>query len=139
MRGCRGLSNSKPEVDGLDDLLMDREQAAFDLAFSREGRRDQQGYVTPAQARAFLKMSRQRRSTHDAVQPGHPLMLAYFRAIESTDAADVSSATNRLLPASDTPVAADDHRIRSPPLSKSFVTRVVAQPPRARSAPGTRV
>src|SRR5262245_16250269 len=26
MRGCRALSNSKPEVDGLDDLLEDRDQ-----------------------------------------------------------------------------------------------------------------
>ena len=141
MRGCRGLSNSKPEVDGLDDLLMDREQAAFDLAFSREGRRDQQGYVTPAQARAFLRMSRQRRSTHDAVQPGHPLMLAYFRAIESTDAADVSSATNRLLPASDTPVAAavaDDHQDSIAAVVEVLRDAgVVAQPPRALlGAPG---
>ena len=24
MRGCRSLSNSRPEVDGLDDLLTDR-------------------------------------------------------------------------------------------------------------------
>jgi hypothetical protein len=31
----------------------------FDLAFNRERRREQQGYVTPAEARAFLQMSRQ--------------------------------------------------------------------------------
>ena len=34
MRGCRSLSNSKPEVDGLDDLLTDEEQVMFDLAFT---------------------------------------------------------------------------------------------------------
>ena len=65
MRGCRSLSNSRPEVDGLDDLLTDREQVMFDLAFDRERRREQQGYVTPAQARAFLQMSRQLRLGHD--------------------------------------------------------------------------
>src|ERR1700680_1642059 len=35
MRGCRSLSNSTPEVDGLDDLLTDREQVMIDLAFER--------------------------------------------------------------------------------------------------------
>ena len=59
MRGCGRLSNSGSELDGLDDLLADRKQALFDLATNRERRRDQQGYVTPAQARAFLQMSRE--------------------------------------------------------------------------------
>src|SRR4029453_9612367 len=58
MRGCRRLSNSKPEVDGLHDLLGDAEQLQFDLAVAREERREQQGYVAPAQARAFLEASR---------------------------------------------------------------------------------
>jgi len=31
MRGCRGLSNSKPEIDGLDDLLPDEDQVMFEL------------------------------------------------------------------------------------------------------------
>jgi hypothetical protein len=53
------VSNSTPEVDGFHDLLTDREQEMFDLAFDREGRREKQGYVTPAQARAFLQMARQ--------------------------------------------------------------------------------
>jgi hypothetical protein len=34
MNGCRRLSNSAPEIDGLDELLDARAQAAFDLAFS---------------------------------------------------------------------------------------------------------
>ena len=82
MRGCRSLSNSRPEVDGLDDLLADGEQVMFDLAFDRERRREQQGYVTPAQARAFLQMSRQLRLGHDAMPPANPVARAYFRAIE---------------------------------------------------------
>ena len=61
MRGCRRLSNSMPEVDGLDDLLMEPEQLLYDVAVDREHRRSQQGYSTPADARAFLQMARQRR------------------------------------------------------------------------------
>ena len=61
MRACRRLSNSAPEVDGLDDLLMEPEQLLHDLAVDREQRRSQQGYSTPADARAFLLMARRRR------------------------------------------------------------------------------
>src|SRR5579859_3493010 len=43
MRGCRNLSNSKPEVDGLDDLLAGAEQLAFDVTLDREQRREKQG------------------------------------------------------------------------------------------------
>src|SRR5581483_8978660 len=49
MAGCRKLSNDGFELDGLDDLLSDRDQDLFDLAAGREGRREQKGYVTPAQ------------------------------------------------------------------------------------------
>ena len=91
MRGCRRLSNSRPEIDGLDNLLTDREQASFDLAFHRENRREQLGYVTPAQARAFLRMSRELRLGHDTPPPASPVARAYFRAIERTEAAETSS------------------------------------------------
>src|SRR5262245_1330005 len=39
MRGRRSLLNSKPEVDGLDDLLIAGDRAMFDLAVDRERRR----------------------------------------------------------------------------------------------------
>ena len=65
----------------------------FDLAFDREQRREKQGYVTPAQARAFLQMSRQLRLGHDATPPGNPVARAYFRAIEWTTAADANSGS----------------------------------------------
>ena len=54
MQGCRRLSNSMPEIDGLDDLLVAPEQHLNDVAIERERRRSQQGYATPADARAFL-------------------------------------------------------------------------------------
>jgi hypothetical protein len=59
MRGCRALSDSTPEPNGFHDLLDAPDQAMFDLAADREQRRHEQGYVPPAQARAFLEMSRQ--------------------------------------------------------------------------------
>src|SRR5438128_1418099 len=67
MRGCRALSNSGREPDGLDDVLAEEHQSMFDLALDRERRRDEQGYVTPAQARAFLRMSRRLRLGSGAI------------------------------------------------------------------------
>jgi hypothetical protein len=85
MGGCRRLSNSKPEADGFHDLLDDQEQAWFDLAFDRERRQEKLGYLTPAQARAFLQSSRQ-----VGLEPGHmsspnPLLTAYLRALDGSD------------------------------------------------------
>ena len=56
--GCRRLSNSRPEVDGLDDLLTEPDQHLHDVAVERERRRARQGYASPADARAFLQMAR---------------------------------------------------------------------------------
>jgi hypothetical protein len=96
MRGCRSLSNSRPEVDGLDDLLTLNEQVMFDLALGRERRREQQGFATPAQARAFFEMSRQVRLAHPATPPNNPIARAYFGAIEWTTAPEADSGSRRL-------------------------------------------
>ena len=79
MRTCCRLSNSRPEVDGPDDLPTVAEQAMFDLAFDREARRDPQGYVTPAEARAFLQTARHLDLRQRSVPPRDPLTHAYFR------------------------------------------------------------
>ena len=79
MAGCRRLTDSPPERDGLDDLLTQPEQLIYDVAAERERRRSAQGYATPADARAFLQMAK---------SPPHlradglvnPLAAAYFRA-----------------------------------------------------------
>src|SRR5262249_60451709 len=92
LAGCRALSNSGGEVDGLDDVLREGEQVMFDLAVDCERRRKKQGYATPAQARAFLQMSRELRFGSDAMPPANPLARAYFRAIDETTAADAHSA-----------------------------------------------
>ena len=82
MQGCRRLSNSRPEIDGLDDLLLAPEQHLHDVAIERERRRSQQGYATPADARAFLEMARQPRhgdqERHEA-RSANPIVTAYFR------------------------------------------------------------
>ena len=106
MRGCRRLSDSRPEADGFHALAGVREQALFDLAFHREQRREAQGFVTPAQARAFLQAARQPRPAHDAEAAAAAVARAYFRAMDpdaaaqaagGEDAADVVAPVTNLL------------------------------------------
>ena len=84
MQGCRRLSNSRPEIDGLDDLLTAPEQHLHDAAIERDERRSRQGYATPADARAFLRMARQPREAASPTAPIaiNPIAAAYFRAVE---------------------------------------------------------
>jgi hypothetical protein len=82
MQGCRRLSHSRPEIDGLDDLLMPPEQHLYDVAIEREQRRSQHGYATPADARAFLQMARQSQHTPHGPIAINPIATAYFRAAE---------------------------------------------------------
>jgi hypothetical protein len=84
MRGCRSLSNSRPEIDGLDDLLPDGEQVMYDLAAERERRRERQGHAAPAEARAFLQLSRHLRLEQEAAPAHDPVARAYFRALDWT-------------------------------------------------------
>jgi len=79
MRGCRRLSNSTPELDGLDELMLAPEQWLHDVAIDREDRRSLQGYLPPGDARAFLQMARQR--TPRECSSDNPIVTAYFRAI----------------------------------------------------------
>ena len=126
MQGCRRLSNSRPEIDGLDDLLMAPEQHLQDVAIERERRRSRQGYATPADARAFLQMARQPQHTPNASPRAsmsasaasasrtasaptapiamNPIATAYFRAAEEEGAtprrADVSARSDDDIPTS---------------------------------------
>jgi hypothetical protein len=93
MRGCRRLSNSVPEVDGLDNLLTEPEQLMHDVALERERRRSQQGYSSPADARAFLHMARLPRSAQNRASALNPVAAAYFRDADDAPApADVAHA-----------------------------------------------
>ena len=91
MQGCRRSSNSRPEIDGLDDLLLEPAQHLHDVTIERERRRSQQGYATPADARAFLEMARQpARARSGASMTGsitaNPIVAAYFREADQAPA-----------------------------------------------------
>src|SRR5207245_6015903 len=80
------------------DLLPAPEQQLHDAAMERKRRRSQQGYATPADARAFLQMARQPRHTRrEASATGsiavNPIVTAYFRAAD--EAPESSSETAR--------------------------------------------
>ena len=108
MRGCRRLSNSTPEPDGFHDLLTGNEQDMFDLAAAREARREKQGYVSPAQASAFLQVARQARQP-GALQPHNPIARAYFRAMTPPSSDDAGATRDRAC----LPVPSDSRQPRS--------------------------
>jgi hypothetical protein len=121
MRECRRLSNSGYELDGLDDLLGDDEQVMFDVGVGRERRRDAHGYVAPAEARAFLQMSRcldLRGAPPSAI---NPLARAYFHAVASPLVADPEPRPERL-PAASEP---DAESARDPADSSDAVAAIV--------------
>ena len=97
MEGCRRLSNSRPEIDDLDDLLPAPAQHLHDVTIERERRRSQQGYATPADARAFLEMARRPKSTRSGASMKaitvNPIVTAYFRAAD--EAPESSDETAR--------------------------------------------
>jgi hypothetical protein len=97
MRGCRALSNSRPEANGFHDLLEADEQFAFDLDTAREARRTAQGYATPADARAFLALAR--RGSTGATDA---IAAAYLRTPDDADGAPPPAAAE---PAHPTPSA----------------------------------
>lgn len=101
MRGCRALSNSAPEIDGLDELLGISEQLTYAAAAARAERRRQHGYVAPADARAFLQMARRPREVMAQHSPARGLTsrgsrLALIRSVlEAVREADESVFATR--------------------------------------------
>jgi hypothetical protein len=93
MRAVRSRSHSPRELDGGHSLLDTREQMMFDLADAREQRRQQRGFASPADARAFLQMSRSVKPA--STDASNPIARAYTRAIEvALDTDDASVATS---------------------------------------------
>jgi hypothetical protein len=83
MRAVRSRSHSRREIDGLSSVLGNREQMMFDVADERDRRRRERGFASPADARAFLQMSRKVRP--ETLAP-NPIARDYARSIEySTD------------------------------------------------------
>jgi hypothetical protein len=130
MRGCRRLSNSAPEIDGLDNLLTAPEQLMHDVAVDREDRRSRVGYTTTADARAFLEMARQRRQARDGPPAMNPVAVAYFRdAAETT--ASIGRSTRAQLRALDAPPRADVDESFDVVVDWLAEAGVVAERPRA--------
>jgi hypothetical protein len=97
MQGCRRLSNSRPEIDGLDDLHLAPEQHLHDVATDRERRRSRQGYAAAGDARAFLQMAREPKHTRSGAAvtgsiTANPIVTAYFRAADEPQESSNDSA-----------------------------------------------
>jgi hypothetical protein len=141
LTGCRAVSDSDPEVDGLDELLSAPEQLMFDVDVDRERRREQQGYATAQQSRAFLEMARHTRLDHGTAPERSPIAEAYFRGLDDTagegGAADAHAEDPELTRRSVLqPEGATNGRIATPddvvPLMELLVEAgVLAGPPRA--------
>src|SRR4051812_29598737 len=82
MRDCVQQSDGEREADGFHDLLEDEEQQLFDVAAGRAGRREATGFVSPAEAKAFLQDATGLRMD-SAAPPAHALAESYFRALGS--------------------------------------------------------
>jgi hypothetical protein len=95
MLGCIDLSSPPAEESGFDDLLDDDEQHMFDVAADRETRREELGYLVPAQARSFLQSARKLRLEGDPPPPS-PIARAYFRAMAPTPVAPRESSGGAL-------------------------------------------
>ena len=106
MSGCRARSNSRPEIDGLHNLLDAGDQAMFNVAADREQRRETRGYVAPTQARAFLEASRRLRLRLDTAPPVDPIARAHLRIVDPPAAPDAHDVRERR--AEGTPAQPDD-------------------------------
>jgi hypothetical protein len=109
MRRCRRLSNSVPEIDGLDGLLLEPAQLLHDVALRREERRSEQGYLTPADARAFLQMARQPADANHALwSAANPIAAAYLSAAdERADPANAGTPDSDAVEPPDSPPASE--------------------------------
>ena len=90
MSALRSISSSGREPDGLHPLLESGDQMMFDVATERERRRERHGFASPAQARAFLQMSRSVRP--GVAPPPNPIARAYFRSLDREPRLDESPA-----------------------------------------------
>jgi len=105
MTGCRRLSNEGFERDGLDNLLDDRQQAWLDQQGRRLVRREHDGYVSPADARAFLSSARQVRFDSPSEPGADPTWESFLHST-----VDRSRESTRVNDSVEPASAAHDHR-----------------------------
>lgn len=122
MQGCRRLSNSTPEADGLDELMLAPDQLLHDVSIEREHRRSQKGYLTAGDARAFLQAARKPRRE----KTSNAIAAAYFRALDDA----VESASEGAPPEEGSAESPDD-----PKTSESIVGDLLAEAGMASSGP----
>ncbi|HTM01877.1 MAG TPA: DUF6178 family protein [Vicinamibacterales bacterium] len=96
MRSCVRLSNSDAEEDGFHALLQDNAQQLADVMETRQERREREGYVSAAQARAFLAGAR-RLDVQGQRPPRSVVAGAYFRELTSA-ASDTASTSGSDVP-----------------------------------------
>jgi len=107
------------EADGFHDLLEDGEQHLFDLASARTARRETAGYLSAADARAFLQDARRLRL--DAVAPPVSIVAqAYFRTLDRDATTDGGGAS--------VPLSVPDAPAVPDPVSTSAVRSRVEYP-----------
>ena len=85
MRGCVELSDGAREPDGFHALEDRRGQHRLDLGGERESRREGEGYVAAAQARAFLQTARATRPEGERPPPD-PIAHASLRDVAKESA-----------------------------------------------------
>jgi uncharacterized protein DUF6178 len=80
MRRCHRISAESLEDGSLEAVLSDEEQVLADVAADRERRREEEGYVAPSDAAAFLELARRAPGGGaDAVSGRDPVSAAWFR------------------------------------------------------------
>jgi Family of unknown function (DUF6178) len=106
-RCCAASADYVDDEGGLLAVLTSAEMLEIDAAADREDRRARQGYVSPADARAFLALARAQSADELLAQIGpDPLTRAYFRAHETRPAPTEPAAPRGSASASAAP--ADD-------------------------------
>ncbi len=90
---CRITYERIADNGGLYDVLTANAQVLSDVAFEREERREQQGYVTPAMAVAFLQSARQLRLEDPAAPPRDHVTVSYFRTLAQRSRAALAIAS----------------------------------------------
>ncbi len=99
MRRCARLSTEYiVDNGGLYDVLTSDEQLVADMAAAREDRREASGFVTPAQATAFLKLARAPAGEHAATDP---VTAGYFRELAGRARGDRATVEREVVPSAD--------------------------------------
>ncbi|HVO09168.1 MAG TPA: DUF6178 family protein [Vicinamibacteria bacterium] len=94
VRRCARLSTEYiVDNGGLYEVLSSDEQLVADMAAAREDRREASGYLTPAQAAAFLKLARTPVPAGELAED--PVTAVYFRELQARAKSNLEPAVER--------------------------------------------